>query len=199
MVNGELGTFSSKSMTYSLIQSIGDQLIPPYDLTSTPVTISCQMFDISLGMSHWNLKAIDRNGAEHVWEVVNIGRALSKAEPLVVEKLPVGVKTNQRLQSGRPITTVNEEYPIEGIVVNKSITELNEFILNYSKMKNFHVMDSHSWNCQRFTYEVMWWASGSMDNLPIPKVDQDPYNMAPDPWGNEKQNRGIKNKKCIIS
>jgi hypothetical protein len=189
----------SKSTTFSLLQSIGDNLIPPYDLTSIPIVISCQSFEIAFGMSHWNLKAIDKNGAEHVWEVINVGRALSKVEPLVVEKLPIGVKTTQRLISGRVITNANEEFPSDGIVVNKSIQEMDEFILNYAKGKNFHILDSNCWNCQRFTAEVMWWASDSLDRIPKPKINQDPANMALDPWGNEKQNRGIKESQCLLS
>ena len=198
-MDNEQSNLTKKSITFSLIQSIGDSLIPPYDLTSTPITISCQMFDIAFGMSHWNLKAIDRSGAEHVWEVVNVGRALSKIEPLVVEKLPIGVKTIQRLQSGRAITNISDEQPPNGIIVHKSINELDSFIMNYSKGKNFHVFDSNTWNCQRFTSEVMWWASNSLDQLPIPKINQDPYNMGLDPWGNEKTNRGTRTNKCILS
>lgn len=198
-MDNEHSNLNTKFITFSLIQSIGDRLIPPYDLTSKPVTISCQMFDIAFGMSHWNLKAIDRNGAEHVWEVINMGRALSKIEPLVVEKLPIGVKTTQRLPSGRAITSVSDEQPIDGIIVNKSINELDEFITNYVKGKNFHILDTKTWNCQRFTSEVMWWASNSLDKVPIPKINQDPYNMALDPWGNEKPNRGTRSSKCIIN
>jgi hypothetical protein len=190
----------SKSTTFSLLQSIGDNLIPPYDLTSIPIQISCQSFEIAFGMSHWNLKAIDKNGAEHIWEVMNVGRALSKVEPLVVEKLPIGVKTTQRLLSGRVITNANEEFPSEGILVNKSIQQMDEFIMNYARLKNFHILDSNCWNCQRFTSEVMWWASESLDHrIPKPTINQDPANMALDPWGNEKQNRGIKESQCIVS
>lgn len=174
-------------------------MIPPYDLTSKPITIFCQSFDLAFGMCHWNLKAIDRNGAEHVWEVTNIGRALSKVEPLVVEKLPIGVKTTQRSFSGRVITIANEEIPTNGIVVDKSIEELDAFIQNYAKGKNFHMIESNAWNCQRFTAETMWWASNSLENIPKPKINQDPANMALDPWGNEKPNRGVKNSQCAIN
>jgi hypothetical protein len=150
-------------------------------------------------MAHWNLKAVDRNGAEHIWEVTNIGRALSKLEPLVVEKLSIGVKTTQKTLSGRVITSANDEIPSTGLVVEKSIQELDEFVLNYSKGKNFHILESKAWNCQRFTAEVMWWATGSLENIPRPKVNQDPSNMALDPWGNEKVNRGVNDSKCLLS
>jgi hypothetical protein len=199
LLDSEQTNLSTKSTTFSLLQTIGDRLIPRYDLTSRPIILFCQIFEIAFGMSHWNLKAIDRNGAEHVWEVTNIGRALSKLEPLVVEKLSIGVKTTQRKMSGRMITMANEETPGEGLVVDKSIQQLDDFILNYSKGKNFHILESKAWNCQRFTAEVMWWASGSLERIPIPTINQDPSNMALDPWGNEKADRGINDSKCALS
>jgi hypothetical protein len=182
----------------SLLKKIGTRIAPVYDNSSRPIKLYVQVFDVMLGAQHWNLLAVDRYGISHVWEVANPGRPLAGPEPLVVEKLDEGMKTRMHRLGSSSFARFLNETPEGGLEASLSVTEMDVFLKDYAKGKNYHMHKNNCWNCQRFTAEALWWATGSLDRIPQPQSNQDPTNMAPDPWGRDKPNKGSDKGDCLV-